>query len=56
MLAVFWLFECVGLDVVVLEVGLGGCLDVVNLVVVDVFEGLLLWYSCVSLVKSIKKV
>lgn len=35
MLVVFWLFECVGLDFVVLEVGFGGCLDVVNLIDVD---------------------
>ena len=35
-LAAFWLFERAGLDVVVLEVGLGGRLDAVNLVDADV--------------------
>lgn len=33
---VLYLFVVVGLDLVVLEVGLGGCLDVVNIVDVDV--------------------
>lgn len=36
MLVVLQLFVDVGLDLVVLEVGLGGCLDVVNIVDVDV--------------------
>ncbi len=35
-LAAFWLFEQAGLDVAVLEVGLGGRLDAVNLVDADV--------------------
>ncbi|TLX57118.1 bifunctional tetrahydrofolate synthase/dihydrofolate synthase [Stutzerimonas nosocomialis] len=35
-LAAFWLFERAGLDVAVLEVGLGGRLDAVNLVDADV--------------------
>lgn len=35
-LAAFWLFERAGLDAVVLEVGLGGRLDAVNLVDADV--------------------
>lgn len=35
-LAAFWLFEHAGLDAVVLEVGLGGRLDAVNLVDADV--------------------
>lgn len=36
MLVVLDLFVCVGVDVVVLEVGLGGCFDVVNIIDVDV--------------------
>ena len=34
-LAAFWLFERAGLDAVVLEVGLGGRLDAVNIVDAD---------------------
>lgn len=36
MLLVLWLFKQVNFDVVILEVGLGGCLDVMNIVDVDV--------------------
>src|SRR5690606_36581186 len=35
-LAAFWLFQRAGLDAVVLEVGLGGRLDAVNIVAADV--------------------